>query len=105
MAEVFLCETGQLTEGSRTALEAAGIVVVEVADPSRCQFIRSSEVISDNDMLWAAVDALRLKTTYTDADRLHRDQFAQNIFGLIEAAHRTRKKREQAALETGDAGA
>ena len=87
MSEVFLCQKGQLSAASRRELKRAGVVVVEVEDPSKCQFIRSSEVVSADDMLWAACDALRLKTRYTDTDTAHREKFAVNIFDLVDAAH------------------
>ncbi len=87
MAEVFLCATGQLTAASRRELKRAGVTVVEVEDPSACQFIRATYALSADDMLWAACDALKLKTNYTDNDRLHREKFALNLIELIEAAH------------------
>src|SRR5207302_9613404 len=62
MSEVFLVETGQLTPQSRRELKTAGIVVAEVAGITRCQFLRASEIISADDMLWAVLDALNLKS-------------------------------------------
>ena len=92
MADVFLCRTGQLTAASRRELKRAGVVVVEVEDPSACQFIRATETVSGDDMLWAACDAL--KRTYNEgynsagaASVAHREKFALNIVELIEAAH------------------
>ena len=79
MAEVFLCATGQLTAASRRELKRAGIVVVEVNDPSRCQFIRATEALSGGEMLHAACDAL--KRTYKEdynsegsASKKHRER-------------------------------
>src|SRR5207302_6418453 len=34
----------------------------EVAGITRCQFLRASEIISADDMLWAVLDALNLKS-------------------------------------------
>lgn len=95
MAEVFLCQTGQLTAASRRELKRAGVVVVEVEDPSRCSFIRSSETVSGGDMLWAAVDALRMTTNYTDVDKAHRNRFAMNVFELVEQAWKADRKRAE----------
>jgi len=95
MAEVFLCKTGQITAVSRRELKRAGVVVVEVDDPAACQFIRSSALVSGDDMLHAACDALQ--QTYTagynakGADsQLHRERFALNLIELIEASYQTR---------------
>ena len=91
MAEVFLCRTGQLAPASRRELKRAGVVVVEVEDMAACQFIRATETIPADDMLWAACDAL--KRTYDEgynakgsASRAHREKFALNLFELIDAA-------------------
>ena len=101
MAEVFLCETGQLTAASRRELRRAGIVVVEVDDPSRCQFIRAGESVSHSDMLWAAVDALKASTSSSSSDQAHQNRFARNIFTLIEQAYA--RDRERAAHDGNQA--
>jgi len=64
MSEVFIAKIGALNNRSRRDLRAAGIVVVEVPDISMCQFIRATEVVSADDMLWAAVDALNVRDNY-----------------------------------------
>lgn len=87
MAEVFLCQTGQLTPASRRELKRAGVVVVEVDDPAACQFIRATEAVSADDMLWAAVHALKARDNLYDQGKLQRAQFAANIIALIESAH------------------
>lgn len=89
MSEVFLCRAGQLTAASRRELRRAGVVVVEVEDPSACQFIRASETVSGSEMLWAAADALRrsYKDDSYNVIGAARQQFALNIFELIDAAH------------------
>ena len=87
MAEVFLCEMGQLADESRQALREAGIVVVEVKDPSRCQFIRSGEKLSSSDMLWAAMDAIRRDFGSYSKGEKQREQFALNMWKLVAAAH------------------
>lgn len=89
MAEVFLCQTGQLTAASKRQLKQAGVVVVEVADPSACQFIRSSSPVSGDDMLWAALDAM--KRSYPEDRSYHiarqvRSRFALNLAELMNAA-------------------
>lgn len=64
MSEVFVCEKGQLTSVSKHDLRKAGVVVVEVDDPSKCQFVKSGEVMAANDMLWAALDAVSHDDSY-----------------------------------------
>ena len=92
MAEVFLCEMGQLADESRQALREAGIVVVEVKDPSRCQFIRSGEKLSSSDMLWAAMDAIRRDFGSYSKGEKQREQFALNMWKLVAAAHEAERK-------------
>jgi hypothetical protein len=95
MAEVFLCQTGQLSAASRRELKRAGIVVVEVEDPAKCQFIRATEMVSGDEMLWAACDALR--ATYKDeysregsGSTKHREHFAVRLLELVDAARSAR---------------
>lgn len=82
MSEVFLCERGQIRPADKKALREAGIVVVEVEDPSKCQFIRSSETIPADDMLWASLDALNTNTSYNGA-REQREQLAKNLLSIV----------------------
>lgn len=97
MTDVFLCQTGQLTNPSKAALRKAGVVVVEVEDPSKCQFIRASEAVSGDDMLWAAMDALKRDFGYANEGRKQREQFTFNVIGLIDAAHSADKGRTPTA--------
>jgi hypothetical protein len=93
MAEVFLCKTGSLKPASRATLRKAGVIVVEVDNPADCQFIRSSEIVSGDDMLWAAMDALR--RTYGSFDSTtgkSRERFTLNIFELIDAARNPQRE-------------
>lgn len=83
MAEVFMCTRGQLDDRSKRDLRKVGVVVVEVEDPSQCQFIRSTETVSADDMLWAALDALRVNNGYNDSGKVQREQLAQNLFALV----------------------
>jgi len=97
MAEVFLCATGQLTATARRELRKAGVVVVEVDDPSACQFIRSTETVPAESMVWAAVDALRRNYGYgnnqaNDTDHKHRERFVVNLFELIDASRADQRK-------------
>jgi hypothetical protein len=88
MSDVFLCRTGQLTPSSRRELKRAGVVVVEVEDPSACKFIRASDVVSGDDMLHAALKAMS-RTYENDNYRVAqgvRSQFTLNLFDLIDAA-------------------
>jgi hypothetical protein len=88
MTEVFLCETGQLTAASRKALKAAGIIVAEVADLDRCRFVRAGEIISGDDLLWAALEALRHRE-YGGSGKgdWQRGRFADNVAAIMMAAH------------------
>lgn len=86
MADVFLCRTGAIDAVSKRALKRAGVVVVEADNPADCQFIRASSLVSGDDMLWAAMDALKRNFGSYEKGSKHREQFAFNIVGLIEAA-------------------
>lgn len=86
MAEVFLCPKDQLTEQARTDLREAGIVVVEVDDPSRCKFIRSTETVSTSDMVWAALTALNHKGGNYNRGEEQREQFTINLLTVLNAA-------------------
>jgi hypothetical protein len=91
MSEVFLCPTGQLSNVARRDLRKAGIVVVEVEDPSRCQFIRSTEVISGDDMLWATFKALNHQQgDKAISARRQREELARNLMHIIDAARTKR---------------
>ena len=83
MSEVFLCETGQLDDRSKRDLRKAGIVVVEVADPSKCQFIRATETISHDDMLWATLRALNHDGDVSNRGHAQREQLARNLFQIV----------------------
>lgn len=100
MSEVFLCKTGQLGQTARRDLRKAGVVVVEVEDPAACQFIRSTEVVSADDMLWAALDALSARGQYskngglnTSADHETKmDRLARNLLHIVvEQRHQLRE--------------
>lgn len=81
MSEVFLCEKGQLDERSKRDLRKAGIVVAEVEDLARAAFIRASEVVSADDMLWACLDALRVDTGNYGRDQ--RERLVHNLFRVV----------------------
>lgn len=89
MAEVFLCKKGQLTGPGKHDLRQAGVVVVEVDDPTSCQFIRSSELVSGDAMLWAAMDALKQDFGSYDHGNTHRERFAMNVAELVQASWKT----------------
>jgi hypothetical protein len=84
MAEVFLCETGQLTQPSKVALRKAGIVVAEVADINKALLIRLSEIVGADDMLWAALDALNSDAGgYGDGANKQREKLAANLLAVL----------------------
>jgi len=83
MAEVCLVETGQLTPQSRRELKRAGIVVAEVADITRCQFVRASEIVNADDLFWAVLDALNLKADYGSSGEKQREKLAVNLLAIV----------------------
>ena len=83
MSEVFICEKGQLTQPSKKQLRDAGILVAEVTDITRVQFVRASEIIGADDMLWAALQALSVKSGSYGRDQ--REQLARNLLTVVEA--------------------
>jgi len=83
MAEIFLCPKGQLDARARRDLRTAGVVVVEVEDPARCQLIRASEILTADDMLWAALDALCSGESYASSQR---EKLVANLLRLMNAA-------------------
>jgi hypothetical protein len=87
MAEIFICKRGDLTPDSVKALREAAVVVVESKNPDGCTFIRSTERVSNSDMLWAAVKALNVTGTgaySTGGDQ--RADFMRTLLNLIEAS-------------------
>lgn len=85
MTEVFLCERGQLTVASKRDLRAAGVVVAEVADITKAAFVRSSEIVSADDMLWAALDALNSDKSGYSGAREQREVLARNLLTIVNA--------------------
>jgi len=88
MSEVFLCERGQLTDRAKHDLRKAGVVVVEVDDPAKCQFIRATETIPADDMLWAALSALKANDGSYSKGVHQREIFTVRVFDLLDAARR-----------------
>lgn len=85
MAEVFICPTGAVSARSVRELRKAGVVVVETTEPERCQFIRASELVSGNDMLWTAMQALNVEEG--SGAGLQRRRFVSTMCELVNAAH------------------
>lgn len=87
MAEVFICRKGDLDARSMRDLRKAGVVVVESADPASCSFIRSSEVVSGSDMLFAALDALNVGANEpsfnSDRGGRQREALAKRLFAIV----------------------
>lgn len=79
-----MCERGQLDNRSKRDLRAAGVVVVEVDDPSKCQFIKANETINGDDMLWACLDALKTQGQYGSKGDVQRERLAFNLFRIVE---------------------
>ena len=86
VSEVFLCERGQLDARATRDLRKSGVVVVEVDDPGKCQFIRATETVSGDDMLWATLDALNHNGgTYSVGDA-QREKLARNLLAVVVAS-------------------
>jgi hypothetical protein len=83
MAEVFIAPIDALNVRSVRDLRKAGVVVVETADPERCSFIRSAEVISGDDMLWAALSALQVQGPYGNKGDAQREALAVRLFEIV----------------------
>lgn len=96
MAEVFIAPTGELSSRAISDLRKAGIVVVEAEHPERCTFIRSSEVVSGDDMLWAALDALGREGHGKYGDDSAKKQREQLAFNLLSVVAGERKRRRAA---------
>ena len=90
MAEVFICKKGTVDARGIRDLRNAGVIVVQAETPERCTFIRSSEVVSSDDMLWAALAALKAKGQYSDLGVLQRETFALRLFDLVNEARNKR---------------
>lgn len=83
MAEVFIAPTGALSKRSISDLRKAGVVVVETDRPDLCKFIRSTEVVSENDMLYAALKALNTTGGYGEDGKLQRETFTAEVFRCL----------------------
>lgn len=89
MSEVLICPIGSISKKASRALERAGVIVVESDAPERVQFIRSSEVISGDDLMWAALAALNKRFPYGDSTK-NREEFVNLMFLLHDDARRKR---------------
>lgn len=86
MADVFLAMRGQLNDRAKADLRKAGVVVVEVDDLDSVRFVKASETLSGDDMLFAAMDALKRDYGYGDHSGKQRERFALTIADLVAAA-------------------
>jgi hypothetical protein len=89
MSEVFIAETGQLTPRSIRDLRKAGIVVVEVADATKASFVRASEIVSADDMLWAALDAIGRDDSWGNKARA---ALSSNLLKVVVEARQKRRE-------------
>lgn len=88
MTEVFVAEVGQLTARAARDLRKAGIVVAEVASLERCEFVRATEVMSADDLTWAALHALNLRGAYGSHGVGQRELFVSNLLTIMESARK-----------------
>lgn len=86
--EIFLCPVGAVNAATKKTLRGHGILVVESAEPERCSFLRATEVLTSNDLLWAALASMQGQPgDYDSHFEKVRSRFAVRVFSLIEAAH------------------
>jgi hypothetical protein len=98
MAEVFVCPAGTVSKRSVADLRKVGVVVVESEAPERCLFIRSSETIKSDDMLWAVLSALNDKGEGWSSSngQAQRNALAKRLFEIVDEARQARKKTTEA---------
>lgn len=89
MAEVFVTPTGALTRRSITDLRKAGVVVVETDDYAHHAFVRSSEMVSADDMLWAAMQALGHEGDTYNKGHHQREQLARLLIQITDRRWRS----------------
>jgi hypothetical protein len=93
MAEVFVCRKGSISKRSIIDLRAAGVVVVEADDPSSCTFIRSTETVPTDDLLWCALSALNSnKESFGEAAK-QRAVFAARMFEIVDEARKSGERK------------
>lgn len=87
MAEIFLCPRGAIKQTTQKRLTEAGVIVVEVPKPERCQFLRAQTLVSGDDLLWAVLKALQTGrgSSYSDNGSSQRASLANILFELISA--------------------
>lgn len=87
MSEIFLCPRGAIKQTTQKLLTDAGVIVVEVPKPERCQFLRAQTLVSGDDLLWAVLKALQTGrgSSYSDNGSNQRASLANILFELIEA--------------------
>lgn len=100
MAELFVCPKGSIDLRSIDDLREAGVVVVEADDPDSCRFIRANEVVSTDDLLWAALSALQVKGEYSDKGAVQREAFAARVWAIVNQQREANKARLAAAVQS-----
>lgn len=84
MAEIFICERGQLDTATKRALKKVGVVAVEVDDVAKCQFVKAGEIVSYDDMVWALLDALNHSSdTFSSSGVKQREQLTKNLLKIV----------------------
>ena len=96
MTDVLIVPPGAVEAADRKALRDAGVVVVELDDPTACQFVKAGETVSSSDMLWAAMDAIARDFGYGNQGAKQREQLAMNLFSLINEQHKVTRKPPEA---------
>jgi|SRR5882672_1044941 len=87
---VFICKRGSIAQQSKIDLRKAGVVVVEVDHPADCSLMRGTTLVSSDDMLHSALDAMTSQGAATNsgaissAGRIH-EKFVKNLSELITA--------------------
>ena len=97
MSEILICPTGALKPKALKACEKAGIIVLETDTPERVTFIRAQQVVSSDDLFWAAMKALNADS-YSAGEK-QRSEFAKLLFGLADADKRRREAARASAVD------
>lgn len=86
---IFVCRPGAVSAKSRAELKRAGVIVVELDDPSQFKLLRASSEIDSSSMLAAALDALTSQPQVADyvAHRatMQRERFMKLLAELARA--------------------
>jgi hypothetical protein len=103
MSEVLVVETGVLTQASRKRILASDIILIEVTDASKVSFMRANEMMSSDDMTWAALKALAISDGYNEGTK-QRTAFVKNLEKVAQHAFERRYPAPSSSAPTPETG-